>query len=148
MESRYAASGLVWSVSPMLVEFHREGKNFWRPFPVEYKRGKPKPDHSDVMQLCGQAVCLEEMLNVAVPKGALFYGKIKRRHDVSFDEAIRAELEDMVNRLRKLLDERRTPEPVYAKKCENCSIKSDCLPKTIGRQKSVKRYLSGVIRNS
>lgn len=129
-----------------VVEFHREGKGVWRAFPVEYKRGKPKLDHSDVMQLCGQAVCLEEMLNVSVPKGALFYGKIRRRHDVSIDETLRTELENTVCQVRELLETHRTPDPVYTKKCDNCSVQSECLPKTIGRHKSVKRYLSGVVR--
>lgn len=129
-----------------VVEFHREGKNFWRPFPVEYKRGKPKSDHSDIMQVCGQAVCLEEMLNVSVPRGALFYGKTRRRHDVSFEEGLRAELENTVSQVRELLETHLTPDPVYSKRCDSCSVQSDCLPKTIGRRKSVKRYLSGVVR--
>lgn len=129
-----------------VVEFRREGKGIWQPFPVEYKRGKPKPDHSDIMQLCGQCVCLEEMLNVSVPKGALFYGKTRRRHDVSFDAGIRAELENTVSQVRELLETRRTPDPVYTKKCDNCSVQSECLPKTIGRHKSVKRYLLGVVK--
>ncbi|HDZ02544.1 MAG TPA: CRISPR-associated protein Cas4, partial [Nitrospirae bacterium] len=59
------------------VEFHKRG-NMWHPFPVEYKRGKPKQDNSDKVQLCAQALCLEEMMNVEIPKGALFYGKTRR----------------------------------------------------------------------
>ena len=62
-----------------VVEFHRIGKGVWQPFPVEYKRGKPKPDHCDKVQLCAQAMCLEEMLSVPVPEGALFYGRTRRR---------------------------------------------------------------------
>jgi CRISPR-associated exonuclease Cas4 len=128
------------------VEFHRVSKDFWQPFPVEYKRGKPKPDHSDMIQLCAQAACLEEMMNVEVPKGALYYGRTHRRHDVVFDEALRAELEKTAMAVRELLATGLTPEPVYAKRCENCSLVAECLPKTIARHKSAKRYLSGVIK--
>ncbi|HBA53049.1 MAG TPA: CRISPR-associated protein Cas4, partial [Syntrophorhabdus aromaticivorans] len=64
-----------------VVEFHKTKQGFWQPFPVEYKRGKPKPDNCDAVQLCAQAICLEEMLDVAVPQGALFYGRTRRRTD-------------------------------------------------------------------
>ena len=130
-----------------VVEFHRVSKDFWQPFPVEYKRGKPKADHSDMIQLCGQAACLEEMLKVEVPKGALFYGKTRRRHDVAFDEALRAELEETARRVRELLETKRTPEPAYAKKCNNCSLLAECLPKTLARHKSAVRYLSGALKD-
>ena len=63
----------------------------WRPFPVEYKRGRPKPHHADLVQLCAQALCLEEMLGTPVPAGALFYGETRRRHDVAFDAAFARE---------------------------------------------------------
>src|SRR5512137_2256727 len=65
-----------------VVEFLRLANSKWQPFPVEYKRGKPKLDHCDAIQICAQAVCLEEMLSVAVPKGAIFYGRTRRRADV------------------------------------------------------------------
>ncbi len=128
-----------------VVEFHHISKGVLQPFPVEYKRGKPKPDHSDMIQLCAQALCLEEMMNIDVPQGALFYGKTKRRHDVFFDEALRTELEKTVKEVRALIETGKTPEPVYAKRCENCSLLSECLPETIAKHKSVKRYLSGAM---
>lgn len=71
-----------------VVEFHREAWG-WQPFPVEYKRGRPKSHDADRLQLCAQAVCLEEMLQVAVPHGALFYGATRRRQEVDFDERLR-----------------------------------------------------------
>jgi CRISPR-associated exonuclease Cas4 len=129
-----------------MVEFHRTSDGRWQPFPVEYKRGKPKPDHSDAIQLCAQAVCLEEMLAIPVPYGALFYGRTHHRHDVVFDDALRTELEETARQVHALLPTGQTPEPVYAKRCDNCSILSECLPKTIGRHKSAKRYLAGVLR--
>jgi CRISPR-associated exonuclease Cas4 len=130
-----------------VVEFHRISNGFWQPFPVEYKRGKPKPDHSDTIQLCAQAVCLEEMLNVAVPEGALFYGRTRRRHDVTFDVPLRAEVEKAAKAVRELIDMGQTPEPVYAKRCESCSLAASCLPKTTARHKSVKRYLAGAMKD-
>jgi CRISPR-associated exonuclease Cas4 len=128
-----------------VVEFHRVSKNVWQPFPVEYKRGKPKLDHCDAIQLCGQAVCLEEMLNMEVPKGALFYGKTRRRYDVTFDETLRAEVEKTVQAVRALIETRQTPPPLYGKRCESCSLIGECLPKTISKHKSARRYLSGVV---
>jgi CRISPR-associated exonuclease Cas4 len=124
-----------------VVEFHRIDKHTWQPFPVEYKRGKPKPDHSDKIQLCAQAICLEEMLSVPVPQGALFYGKTRRRHDVSFDEVIRKEVEETAQNVRQLIQSGQTPPPVYAKRCESCSLIGECLPEKIGKHTSVRRYL-------
>lgn len=123
------------------VEFHREGTGVWRPFPVEYKRGKPKPDHSDKIQLCAQAICLEEMLSVSVPQGALFYGKTRRRLDVTFDDALRSETEDTARKSHELIASGITPPPVYAKRCESCSLIGECLPEKMGKRSSVKRYL-------
>ncbi len=124
-----------------VVEFHRIDKHTWQPFPVEYKRGKPKPDHSDSIQLCAQALCLEEMLAVPVPQGALFYGKTRRRLDVVFDEALRKETEETANKVHQLIESGTTPPPVYAKRCESCSLIGECLPEKMGKHASVKRYL-------
>jgi len=129
-----------------VVEFHRRADGIWQPFPVEYKRGKPKKDNSDKVQLCAQALCLEEMMDVSVPDGALFYGKTRRRLDVVFDDILRKLTEETAMRLHELIESGRTPRPVYAKKCDSCSLAGMCLPKTIGKRKSVKRYLSGVVR--
>lgn len=127
-----------------VVEFHRNsGKTDekWVPFPVEYKRGKPKRDNSDKVQLCAQAICLEEMLDVAVSSGALFYGKTRHRLGVDFDEDLRSETEETARRFHRLFEQGKTPKPIYSKKCESCSMKGLCLPKTVRRAKSIDRYL-------
>jgi len=124
-----------------VVEFHRLDKDNWQAFPVEYKRGKPKPDHCDIIQLCAQAMCLEEMLSVIVPKGAIFYGRIRRRLDVSFGETLRKETEETAKRAHDLINSGITPPPVYGKHCERCSLIGECLPKNIGKRSSVKHYL-------
>jgi CRISPR-associated exonuclease Cas4 len=124
-----------------VVEFHKAGKGFWQPFPVEYKRGKPKPDHCDAVQLCAQAMCLEEMLSVAVPEGALFYGRTRRRADVVFDATLRRETEETAEKARALIRGGVTPPPAYGKRCERCSLINECLPKKMEKRSSVKRYL-------
>lgn len=111
-----------------VVEFHKMGDK-WIPFTVEYKRGKPKPDDSDKVQLCAQALCLEEMMNVDVPEGALFYGQTRHRHDVKFDSALRKETEDAAKRLHELIESGITPKAEYSAKCKKCSLVELCLPK-------------------
>lgn len=128
-----------------VVEFHRQPDETWLPFPVEYKRGKPKPDDCDTVQLCAQALCLEEMLKVEIPGGALFYGKTRRRADVCFDEPLRQKTEDTALRVHKLIESGVTPEPEYSAKCESCSLMGLCLPKTMGKRQTVKRYLAKVM---
>ena len=130
-----------------VVEFHRVGKDNWQPFPVEYKRGKPKLDHCDMIQLCAQAMCLEEMLSVSVPNGAIFYGRIRRRFDVSFDENLRFETEEATKQAHQLITSGITPPPVYGKRCESCSLIGECLPKTMGKSSSVKRYLARMVES-
>jgi CRISPR-associated exonuclease Cas4 len=131
-----------------IVEFHRMEKDVWQPFPVEYKRGKPKVDDCDKVQLCAQALCLEEMLNIRVPQGALFYGKTRRRLDVSFEEKLRQKTENTARDVRLLLESGITPAPVYTKKCESCSLVAECLPKTMEKKRSVKSYLKRILDES
>jgi len=131
-----------------VVEFHRNTEcpdNIWQPFPVEYKRGKPKKDNYDKVQLCGQAMCLEEMLDVEIPAGALFYGRTRRRQDVDFDIALRRETEDAAKRFHELVEAGITPKAVYMKKCDNCSMYDLCMPKTVEKARSINSYLVDAI---
>ena len=102
----------------------REG--WWRPFPVEYKRGKPKGHRADEVQLCAQAICLEEMLGVVIPEGALFYGEPRRRTAVAFDAELRALTVSVARDAHALLRSGVTPPPVRTKGCEACSLKEFC----------------------
>lgn len=126
------------------VEFSRQGAGHpWQPFPVEYKRGRPKKGEWDRVQLCAQAMCLEEMLGVAVPAGALFYGATRRRQDVALDGNLRSLTEDCARRFHDLIDCGRTPKAAYAKHtCDACSLLPLCLPKTTGARRSVSTYLA------
>jgi len=128
-----------------VVEFHHRPDGSWLPFPVEYKRGKPKADDCDKVQLCAQAICLEEMLSASIPVGALFYGETRHRLDVVFDETLRRETEETAHRAHALIASGRTPPPVYEKRCESCSLMAECLPKTIQKRRSVKGYLTRIL---
>ena len=124
-----------------VIEFHRTTEGNWRPFPVEYKRGKQKLDNCDAVQLCAQALCLEEMLTASVPRGAIYYGKERHRTEVEFNEILRKETEETVVRLRKLIESGKTPPQVYEKKCDTCSLFDLCLPNAVGK-KSVNAYFT------
>lgn len=128
-----------------VVEFHRVAKGKWQPFPVEYKRGKPKPDDCDKVQLCAQAMCLEEMLGVEVPCGALFYGKIRHRLDVTFDLSLREDTQKAAARAHEVISSGVTPRAIYTKKCDSCSLKEHCLPKLIEKKPSVENYLKRMV---
>jgi len=121
----------------------------WRPFPIEYKRGKPKPGDCDRVQLCAQALCLEEMLGVAIPAGTLFYGRTRRREEIAFAHALRTETETLALRMHELFRAGVTPRVPYdRKRCDRCSLYPRCLPKTTGRSRSVDGYLAAALSTS
>jgi CRISPR-associated exonuclease Cas4 len=131
------------------VEFHvredgvsiPELPGHWKPFPVEYKRGKPKANACDEVQLCAQALCLEEMYGCEIAEGALFYGESRRRCPVRFDVGLRLRTEALAARMHELYGLRVTPKAVYAPKCENCSLAGRCLPRLLAKPPGVARYL-------
>ena len=143
-----------------MVEFHMQGKpqdgcgkvvaaklpgrkGWWRPFPVEYKRGAPKSHRADEVQLCAQGMCLEEMLGVGISAGALFYGETRRRVDVQFDSVLRALTEDVSGKVRNLLRSGETPPPAVSKGCRACSLLDICRPHDVGGVggKSARRWI-------
>ncbi len=119
-----------------VVEFHPGG-----PLPVEYKRGRAKRHDADRVQLCAQALCLEEMLGVAVPTGALFYGASRRREVVALDAALRARVARVIGEVRAMLASGRTPPPLPGKACANCSLVETCLPHRLAAPEAASRYL-------
>jgi CRISPR-associated exonuclease Cas4 len=141
-----------------VVEFHRaeagsgaavrlEGRaGWWTPFPVEYKRGKPKSDAWDEVQLCAQGLCLEEMFGVSIGGGALFYGTNRRRTRVEFDTGLRGQTESLACRMHALYLAGVTPPAEYAKKCESCSLMERCMPRMSTRRRDVARYLATALR--
>ena len=129
-----------------VVEFHRQSDGQWLPYPVEHKRGRRKQEDWDRVQLCAQALCLEEMLGVSVGEGALFYGKEQRREIVAISEALRQETEEVAAAVHRMLIEGRTPPAEYAAKCDRCSLVEICLPRGVGGKKNrVARYLANIL---
>lgn len=116
-----------------VVEFH-PGADGETPFPIEYKRGKPKPHRADEVQLCAQALCREEMTGRPVPAGALFYGETKRRLVVPFDADLRRQTEDVISDLAEVLASGRTPPPTTRReRCRACSLLELCRPDIVAR---------------
>jgi CRISPR-associated exonuclease Cas4 len=116
-----------------VVEFH-VGEACERPFPVEYKRGRPKAHRADEVQLCAQALCLEAMLGVQIEAGALFYGQTRRRQDVAFDSVLRGLTCQVIADTRRMLASKHTPPATYSSQlCDRCSLIDICQPRWLGR---------------
>ena len=124
-----------------VVEFHltpggvplRGEEGLWQPFPVEYKRGRPKEHRADELQLCAQAMCLEEMLCCAISQGALFYGEARRRTLVDFSQELRQMVRDFSAEMHQYAQRGHTPRAKPGKYCNACSLKELCLPQMIRR---------------
>ena len=110
------------------------------PYPVEYKRGKRKKWDNDDVQLCAQAMCLEEMLGVAVPRGAIFHIQSKRRREVVFTDKLRKKTEATAARLHELIASGVTPPAVLKPQCDGCSLREVCLPELADQTARVERY--------
>lgn len=124
-----------------VVEFHGADTQA-RAYPVEYKRGRPKAHRADEVQLCAQALCLEEMFGQPIAEGALFYGNIQRRTVVQFDEALRALTTTAIDNVRTMLAAGRTPPPVAMPACRHCSLQDECLPERLARPPGVMRWFA------
>jgi CRISPR-associated exonuclease Cas4 len=120
-------------------------RGLWTPFPVEYKRGKPKADSCDKVQLCAQALCLEEMMNVHVPEGALFYGRRQQRYPVELGDELRRETCDAARRLHELISAGVTPPATKEPKCRRCSLLPICMPEAMSRGRSARRYVEASV---
>lgn len=123
-----------------IVEFRPE------PFPVEYKRGKRKPTDCDLVQLCAQALCLEEMLGIPVPAGAIFYGEPRRRIDVEFSPMLRDRTEALAATMHRLYAAHETPPALPAKHCARCSLIDVCLPHGTDRVQVAARWHAAQLR--
>jgi len=146
-----------------VVEFHRVGADptngdmntvaidnlsgLWRPFPVEYKRGRAKKDNCDLVQLCAQAICLEELLSVSIERGALFYGQSRHRLDVEFSKTLRAETKRLANELHMLSTKGKTPPAEYSNRCKACSLVDACMPLLV-KKRSVRSYMKSAVEET
>jgi CRISPR-associated exonuclease Cas4 len=118
-----------------VVEFHS-----MVPYPVEYKHGRKRRYGRQAadLQLCGQAICLEEMTGLAVLRGAIFHIGSRRRREVLFDDALRSRVEQAVGEIRRILTDSRLPAPVHDARCDDCSLLESCLPSVVGETARVR----------
>lgn len=129
-----------------VLELHRntEGKKGLHDL-VEYKRGKPKPDDRDEVQLCAQAICLEEMLGITLDYGYMYYGEIRHRHQVRFDEKLRLRVRELAAKMHSLYKKGVTPQAEKSNKCNNCSMIDVCVPKLGQSSNKAARYMEKVL---
>lgn len=131
-----------------VVEFHRSPsgvplmgrEGLWLPYPVEYKKGSDQTRESDEVQLCGQTLCLEDMLCCQIPEGSLFYGETRRRTRVAFDEPLRQRTLSLLQEMLGYMARGHTPAAKPHKGCNACSLRDVCLPK-LSRTPSVADYV-------
>ena len=131
-----------------VVEFHKSEQGItlfsfeglWQPYPVEYKKGEPKENNADELQLCAQAMCMEEMLLCHIPCGSLYYGQNRRRLTVEFTEELRIQVTSMLKEMHELWKKGYTPKVKPKKGCNACSLKEICIPRLM-KAKSVSSYI-------
>ncbi len=141
-----------------VVEFHRveaaqEGtairlnnrKGWWKPYPVEYKRGRPKRDDRDAVQLCAQAIALEEMLDTVIESGFLYYNQIKHREHIAIDAALRGRVEELARKMHNMMAVGITPKATKGKRCSLCSLSEICQPSLTLRYRSIESYLARMV---
>lgn len=132
-----------------IVEFHKSAdgakifgrEGLYRPSPVEYKRGKPKDGDYDALQLCAQAMCLEEMLLCDIPKGFMFYAEINRRQEIALSNALREKVKSITNEMHLIYNRRYTPKVKPSNSCKACSLSNICIPK-LNKSLSVSKYIN------
>jgi CRISPR-associated exonuclease Cas4 len=119
-----------------------------RAVPVEYKRGKPKSHRADEVQLCAQAMCLEEMLGTAIPSGCLYYGENRRRTVVEFDVPLRQLVVETTAALHAMIDSRETPLAEYhSHRCDACSLIDLCQPKSLRFKRGAQAWFSSNLKS-
>jgi len=146
---RLKSAELGLSGSADVIEFEKSNdgislfkyEGLWKPYPIEYKKGKPKESNIDEIQLCAEAMCLEEMLSCTIEKGALFYGEIHRRVTIDFDESLRTIVKKYAEEMHKYWHREYTPIVKIKRGCNACSLKEICLPK-LNKTEKVSDYIT------
>jgi CRISPR-associated exonuclease Cas4 len=122
-----------------VVEFHGD-----TPYPVEYKSGPKRRFENDDLQVCAQALCLEEMTGKEVPRGAIYHHSSRRRREVIFTPELRRRVEEAIVNIRQLLARGTLPPPVNDRRCERCSLIETCMPSVIGEQGRARALVRGL----
>lgn len=138
-----------------VVEFHRqeEGvrlfghRDFYKVYPIEYKKGRPKESDEDIMQLAAQAICLEEMFSTEITDGAIFYSSIRQRETVEITENLKQQVRETVAEMHQYYDRRYTPRVKSSKRCISCSLRDICMP-GLGKAVSVERYMRQILEDT
>ncbi|MCQ1534971.1 CRISPR-associated protein Cas4 [Methanosarcina sp. KYL-1] len=117
-------------------------EGFWKMNPVEYKRGKPKIDERDEVQLCAQAMCLEEMFNVNINSADFYYNEIRRRIQLNISEELRALVISLSDEMHYLFKKGLTPPAEKSRNCKYCSLVDVCVPKLTKKSVSARSYVS------
>lgn len=120
-----------------------EGK--YLPFPLEYKRGRPKKNDSDILQLTAQAICIEEMLLCNVEKGYIFYNEIKKRQEILFTDNLKKRVKEVTREMHGYYSRRYTPKVKTGNHCRNCSLQNICMPNLLAKE-SVKNYIGRMLK--
>lgn len=121
---------------------------FWAMRPIEYKRGKPKTDERDEVQLCAQAMCIEEMFKVRIESADFYYNEIRRRVHLNLDDSLRSLVISLANEMHQIFVEGITPPAEKSKKCSSCSLENVCMPKITDRKISVAGYVKRHVRDA
>lgn len=124
------------------------GKKLWMPYPVEYKRGRVRPDNADEVQLCAQALCLEEMLGAKIALGAVYYGEPRKRSEIQLSAALRENVRRIIARGRALLEGEESAIPNKGKHCKNCSMKEFCMPEVTFSADASEKYINSLYKIS
>jgi CRISPR-associated exonuclease Cas4 len=122
------------------IEFHQG-----TPYPVEYKVGRRHGPHAD-LQVCAQALCLEEMLGVSVPRGALYYHSTRHRHQIAFDASLRQQTTEIIAAIRDILSRQIVPPAVNDARCPDCSLLHACLPSVVGERARIRGLQGAMFR--
>lgn len=110
---------------------HNRYKGYWKPYPVEYKRGKQKPDERDEVQLAAQVMCLEEMYDIHIPYAALYYNEPKRREIITISDNLRELTRQCAQEMHELFKKGTMPKPIKKRHCKNCSLQNICMPEIV-----------------
>jgi CRISPR-associated exonuclease Cas4 len=136
-----------------VIEFHSTAgqgvklpgrRGVWSPTPIEYKLGRPKPSDCDILQLCAQAMCLEETFDIVLQEGYVFYGRTRRRLEVILDSILKNKTREVCKRMHAAFLSGKTPKAEYTSACEKCSLIEHCLPQ-LSERRSVEQYLSSAL---
>lgn len=123
-------------------------QGLWRVSPIEYKRGKPKKDDRDAVQLCAQAICLEEMMKVKIEFGELFYAQTQRRQRIEIDEKLRGRVYYLAEKMHEMFRDGKTPPAEVGKHCSICSLVDLCNPRLTKKYRSVSNYIKSAFLES